>query len=101
MFGYKTLIFSLPDFGRAIGLTSESSATTAALLNLGAAVGRPLIGFASDKFGRIEIALYLTITCGFMCFGLWVPASTEGLLFTFSILSGAILGIFWAVRLRA
>ncbi|PSN71373.1 major facilitator superfamily protein [Corynespora cassiicola Philippines] len=96
MFGYITLMFSLPDFSRAIGLTSESSATTAALLNLGAAVGRPLIGFASDKFGRIEITLYLTITCGFMCFGLWVPASTEGLLFTFSILSGAILGIFWA-----
>ncbi|KAL9632047.1 MAG: hypothetical protein Q9164_005556 [Protoblastenia rupestris] len=97
MFGYITLMFSLPDFGKSIGLSDSDAAAQAAFVNLGAALGRPLIGFCSDRLGRIEVAGALTFLCGLICFAIWIPANSYGILTFFSILSGAILGIFWAI----
>ncbi|KAL9101021.1 MAG: hypothetical protein Q9163_003663 [Psora crenata] len=96
MFGYITLMFSLPEFGKSIGLSDSKAAAQAAFVNLGAALGRPLIGVCSDKFGRIEVAGVLTFFCGIICFAIWIPANSYGVLTFFSIFSGAILGVFWA-----
>ena len=63
MFGYITLMFSMSDYSRAIGLSSSNASLVSALLNLGAAVGRPCIGFASDRFGCIQVAGILTFAC--------------------------------------
>ena len=97
MFGYITLMFSLPDYGKSIGLSDSKAAAQAAFVNLGAAIGRPLIGVLSDRFGRIQVAGWLTFMCGIACFAMWMPANTYAVLTVFSIFSGAILGIFWAV----
>lgn len=98
MFGYITLMFSLSDYALAIGRSDRDSATIAAVLNLGAALGRPIIGYASDRLGRLEVAGVLTFTCGILVFAMWIPASAYGTLIAFSLISGAILGVFWAVR---
>lgn len=66
-------------------------------MNLGIAVGRPLAGLLSDRFGRIEIPCICTLATGFLCFALWIPAKTFGVLTFFSILGGSMLGIFWPV----
>ncbi|KAK8017414.1 hypothetical protein PG993_013740 [Apiospora rasikravindrae] len=97
MFGYITLMFSLSDYAKAIGRSDQDAATIPALLNLGAALGRPLIGFASDRLGRIEVAGVLTYACGVLVFGLWMPFTSYPVLALFATISGAILGIFWAV----
>lgn len=98
MFGYITLMFSLSDYAKAIGRSDQDAATVPALLNLGAALGRPLIGYASDRLGRVEVAGALTFACGVLVFGLWLPSTSYAALGVFSTISGAILGIFWAVR---
>jgi len=97
MFGYITLMFSLPDYALTIGRSSTDSATVAAILNLGTAIGRPAIGFASDRYGRVEVAALLTLVCGVLCFAMWIPTTVYPVLILFALLSGAILGIFWAV----
>ncbi|KAK8066915.1 hypothetical protein PG997_013662, partial [Apiospora hydei] len=97
MFGYITLMFSLSDYAKAIGRSDQDAAVIPALLNLGAALGRPLIGFASDQYGRIEVAGVLTFACGVLVFGLWLPFTSYPVLGVFATISGAILGIFWAV----
>lgn len=99
MFGYITLMFSLPDYARAIGRSDADAATVAAILNLGAAVGRPAIGFASDRWGRINVAGFLTFACSLLVFGLWLPTTMYGVLLLFALLGGAVLGIFWVVSL--
>ena len=97
MFGYITLLFSLPDYGQSIGLSASEAAAQAAFLNLGAAIGRPVIGMTSDRFGRVKVAGLLTFVCGVICFAIWIPAKSFAVLTLFSIISGAILGVFWAV----
>lgn len=97
MLGYITLLYSLPDFATSIGLTKAQAASVAAFMNIGTAVGRPLIGVASDRFGRMEVAWFLTLFCGLSCFAIWIPAASYGILIFFAVLNGAILGVFWMV----
>lgn len=95
MLGYITLQFSLPDFARSIGLSSSQAATIAALQSFGNAIGRPLIGIFSDRFGRIETAGFLTLICGLSCFCIWLPGTSYGTIIFFALINGAIFGIFW------
>ncbi len=97
MLGYITLLYSLSDFGRSVGLTKSQAASITAYLNLGTAIGRPLIGVASDRFGRMEVAGLLTLFCGITCFAIWIPAASYGFIIFFAILNGGILGVFWMV----
>ena len=95
MLGYITILFSLSDFARSIGLSTSEAAAVSAFLNLGTAIGRPLVGVASDYFGRMETAGVLTLTCGIMCFAIWLPATSYGVTLLFVIISGAFFGVFW------
>ena len=97
MLGYITLLFSMSAFATSIGLNSSRAATVTALLNLGTAIGRPFIGVISDKFGRIETAGFITLSCAVSAFAIWIPARSYGILVFFVIVNGAILGVFWVV----
>ena len=97
MLGYITLLFSLPDFARSIGLNATQAANIAAFLNLGTAIGRPFIGVVSDRCGRLETAGIITLVCGITCFAIWLPAKSYGVTILFAIINGAILGVFWMV----
>ena len=95
MFGYITLTYSLSDYGLSIGLSSARASYQTAFMNLGIAIGRPLTGLASDRFGRIEVPGVMTFMTGIFCFAFWIPAKGFGSLAAFSICAGSILGIFW------
>ena len=56
-------------------------------------------GLLSDKFGSIEAAGSMTFLTNTLCFALWIPAKSFGVLTFFSIMSGSILGIFWPVSI--
>ncbi|KAH8706901.1 major facilitator superfamily domain-containing protein [Phaeosphaeriaceae sp. PMI808] len=95
MLGYIVLLFSLADFALAIGLTRAQATDVIGLLNVGTAVGRPVIGMFSDRWSRIDTAGVLTLLCGLSCFAFWLPATCFGLTVFFAILCGAIVGVFW------
>jgi nitrate/nitrite transporter NarK len=99
MLRYISLLFSLPDYAQSTGLSDTQAMTVSAILNLGTAFGRPVIGIASDRYGRIEIAGLLTCACGISCFAIWIPATSYGVLVLFAFVSGAIFGVFWVVSL--
>ncbi|RFU24205.1 hypothetical protein B7463_g12134, partial [Scytalidium lignicola] len=93
--GYITLLYSLPNYATSIGLTARQGSVVGAFLNLGLGFGRPIVGYFSDKFGRINVATLMTALCGVLCFVLWIPAKSYGELLTFSILAGTVCGTFW------
>ncbi|KAF5260514.1 hypothetical protein FOXYS1_8829 [Fusarium oxysporum] len=93
--GYVILLYSLPTYASTIGLKPAQGAVSSALFNLGLAVSRPLIGYLSDSFGRINVAGFLTFLCTIFCFGLWIPTRTYVPLLAFSLLAGALCGVFW------
>jgi MFS family permease len=95
MLAYVVLIFSLPNYGNAIGLSASQASVIGALLNLGQALGRPPIGYFSDSLGRINMAGITTFLAGFFCFVLWVPANTYGVLIAYVLIGGTVAGTFW------
>jgi predicted MFS family arabinose efflux permease len=98
MLGYIVLLFSLSDFALSIGLDRKQATDMVGLLNVGTAIGRPVIGVFSDKWSRMDTAGVLTLLCGVSCFAFWIPATGYGLTVFFVILCGAIVGVFWMVR---
>lgn len=97
MLGYVLLLFSLADFALSIGLSRSQATDIIGLLNVGTAVGRPIIGILSDKWSRIDTAGVLTLLCGLSCFAFWIPATSYGLTVFFAMLCGAFVGVFWMV----
>lgn len=95
MLGYITILYSLSDFALEIGISKTQAAAISAFLNLGIAVGRPVIGLVSDRLGRIEVAGVLTFFCGLICFAIWIPARSYGLTIFFALVAGAVVGVFW------
>ncbi|KAI9775836.1 MAG: hypothetical protein M1835_005682, partial [Candelina submexicana] len=92
---YLAVLFSLSDYAQSIGLSSSQAAAISAFSNLGTAIGRPLIGIASDHYGRMEVSGILTLVCGLSCLAIWIPARSYGLLIFFALSNGANLGIFY------
>ncbi|KAL6718165.1 hypothetical protein ACLMJK_004253 [Lecanora helva] len=95
MLGYITVLFSLSDFARSIGLNATQAAAVLAFLNLGTAAGRPFIGIIGDRHGRMETAGIATLVCGIACFTIWLPATSYGATTFFAVFIGAIVGVFW------
>lgn len=97
MMGYMVLLFSLADFALSIGLSRDQATDVIGILNVGTAVGRPIIGILSDRLSRIDTAGALTLLCGLSCIAFWLPATSYGLTLFFALLCGAIVGVFWMV----
>ena len=93
--GYITLVYSLPSYGLSIGLSPHQGSIIGAMSNVGLAIGRPVVGFLSDTFGRINIAAIMTVLCGIFCLALWVPAKTYAVLLVFALAAGTVMGTFW------
>ena len=98
LMGYMVILYSLSSYAnQVVGLSQAQAGIVTAVLNLGTAIGRPCIGLASDRFGRIEVAACLTTFNGVIVFAIWLPASNFGVLLFFAIVSGACLGTYWMV----
>lgn len=98
LLGYMTVLYSLSNYAvQVAGLSQAQAGILTAVLNLGTGIGRPCIGFASDRYGRIEVAGILTFLNAVAIFAFWVPATSFGFLIFFAIVSGAFIGTFWMV----
>ncbi|KAF4970767.1 hypothetical protein FSARC_2280 [Fusarium sarcochroum] len=96
MLGYVVLIFSLANYANFIGLDASQAAMVSAIFNLGQGVGRPFIGYFSDRTGRINMACATTWLAAILVFALWINAKSYGVLLFFTIVGGAMAGTYWA-----
>ena len=94
--GYIVLYYSMPSYAASIGLNAQQGSVAGTMISVGLAIGRPVMGFYSDAFGRINMAAFGTAFCGLLCLLLWVFAKSYGVLLLFAILSGTVCGTFWS-----
>lgn len=96
LFGYMAVLYSLSNYAVAVaGLTQSQASLLTAILNLGTGFGRPLVGLASDRLGRIEVAACSTLFNAILIFAVWIPGNSYGVLIFFAIVAGAFIGTFW------
>lgn len=95
MFAYVVLIFSLANYANEIGLDASQAALISAFFNMGQTFGSPLIGYFSDRVGRISMAALMTFLAGFFSLAIWISAKQYGILIFYSVICGAVAGTFW------
>ncbi|KAL2261281.1 hypothetical protein VTK26DRAFT_4485 [Humicola hyalothermophila] len=95
-FGYVALWYSLPSYATSAGLDPAKGSVVQALLSLGLGIGRPVVGYYSDRVGRINMALGMTTLCGVLCLALWIPVRSYAGLLVFAAAGGVMGGTFWA-----
>ncbi|KAH7313489.1 major facilitator superfamily domain-containing protein [Stachybotrys elegans] len=97
LLGYIVVIFSLASYANFIGLGASQAALVSALANLGQAIGRPAIGFFSDRTGRLNMGIFASFLSAAASFAIWINSKSLGVLIFFAIFGGAVSGAFWAV----
>ncbi|KAJ4294906.1 hypothetical protein N0V88_005145 [Collariella sp. IMI 366227] len=95
-FGYVALWYSLPSYATSVGLSPTQGSIVQALLSLGLGLGRPVVGYYSDRVGRINMALCMTALCGVLCLTLWILARNYAGLLAFALIGGVMSGTFWS-----
>lgn len=93
---YVALLFSVSSYTVAVGHTQEQGSLASALLNLGQAIGRPIVGFLSDRHGRVEIPFLATFLTGLFSLVIWIFAKPVGVIYFFAIITGLFSGTIWA-----
>lgn len=73
-----------------MGLTVSQGSILGAMFNLGGGLGRPVIGYVSDIFGRINTTLVSTFLAGLFALVIWVFAKSFGILVFFALIGGAV-----------
>ncbi|KXJ89203.1 major facilitator superfamily domain-containing protein [Microdochium bolleyi] len=97
MFGYVALVFSLVDYCQSIGLSASNASLIGALFNLGQGIGRPIIGLASDRYGRLNVAQISTALTGLLCLVFWLPGTRSlAACIVFALICGPVAGVMWA-----
>ncbi|KAL6897498.1 major facilitator superfamily domain-containing protein [Trichoderma evansii] len=85
----------LTHYANELGLDASQAAVIPALLMLGQAIGRPLIGYLCDSIGSINITTLTTFLVGVLALTVWVNAKSYGVLIFFAIAEGLVAGVFW------
>ncbi|KAI2973042.1 hypothetical protein CBS147323_2137 [Aspergillus niger] len=92
--GYVALLFSIPDYASTVGLTASQGSIVGAMFNLGGGLGRPVIGYVSDSFGRLNTALACTFLAGLFFLVIWIFAKNFGVLIFYALISGPVAATF-------
>ncbi|KAH6609392.1 hypothetical protein Trco_002738 [Trichoderma cornu-damae] len=95
--GYAVVVFSLANYANEIGLESSQAALISAFFNLGQSIGRPIVGYFSDRTGRMNMAALTSLMAGVFSLAIWINAKVYGVLIFYSIICGTVAGTFWTV----
>ncbi|KAI9042438.1 MCT family MFS transporter [Aspergillus affinis] len=92
--GYVALLFSIPSYASTVGLTASQGSILGAMFNLGGGLGRPVIGYVSDDFGRLNTAFGCTFLAGLFSFVIWIFAKSFGVLIFYALIGGTVSATF-------
>ncbi|KAJ5703033.1 hypothetical protein N7488_010581 [Penicillium malachiteum] len=72
---YYTPVFFFASFARTLGYSTTASANFIAISNAANALGKIVIGYAADRFGRLNTLFLTTLVSAISVLALWLPSS--------------------------
>lgn len=90
--GYVVCLYCMSDFTKSLGYSSNQATIAAAMVQIGALVGRPVVGILCDRFGAITIALCCYTLSGILALAMWIPARNYATVIVLCLVLGAIIG---------
>ncbi|KAJ9361445.1 hypothetical protein DTO027B9_606 [Paecilomyces variotii] len=87
-------LLTLLSYASSVGLTTSQGSILGAMFNLGGGLGRPVIGYVSDNFGRINTALVCTFLAGLFSLVIWIFTKSFGTLIFYALIGGAVASTF-------
>lgn len=91
--GYVILLFSLSNFALSLGLSTQQATTTLALFNGAQIIGRPSMGYFSEKLGRVNYTIICMVLTILFLGPFWFNITTYREIMPFSFLLGLFAGI--------
>ncbi|CDO95830.1 unnamed protein product [Kluyveromyces dobzhanskii CBS 2104] len=91
--GYVILLFSLSNYALSIGLSTSQATATLAIFNGAQIIGRPAMGYFSEKIGRVNCTLFCMFYTIILLGPFWFNVETYSEIMGFSFLLGLGAGI--------
>lgn len=91
--GYVILLFSLPNYALSIGLSSSQATATLALFNGGQLIGRPGMGYLSEKMGRVNFSISCMSYAIILIGPFWFNVKNYSAILAFAFLLGFGAGV--------
>ncbi|CEP63789.1 Mch2p LALA0_S09e02542g [Lachancea lanzarotensis] len=95
MFGYVIVLFSLSDFTVSLGYSSRQGSYVTCMISVGWTVGRPIIGYLSDRFGALTVGFLVHLILAILCWAMWIPCQNLATAIAFALLQGLLMGTIW------
>lgn len=92
---YTILLFSLSSYASSIGLSYLQGSNVTTVQSVAQSVGRPMLGFISDKIGRVNTTCISIFLIGIFTFCFWIFTNTYSQLLGFAFVIGLLLGVNW------
>lgn len=92
---YTILLFSLSSYATSVGLTYLQGSNVTTVQSVAQTIGRPMLGFISDKIGRVNTTCIGILLISIFTFCFWIFAQTYSQLLGFAFSMGLILGVNW------
>jgi predicted MFS family arabinose efflux permease len=82
--GYYVPYFLLAIYAVSVGLTAWQGALLLGVLNGSCALGRIVLGYAADRWGRLNMLILALVTAALGCLVIWTFSTSFGMLLLFS-----------------
>lgn len=100
---YYAPMYFISTYARTLGYSSAAGANLIALSNAASAIGKVILGYVADRFGRLNVLFACTLISSTATLGLWLPSTLLGgsgrgtfvaYIMIYSINAGAYVSLF-------
>jgi MFS family permease len=98
---YYTPIYFFSSYATALGFSAVAGANFIAMSNGLSAAGKVVLGYAADRYGRLNVLLACTLISAISILALWLPSSLLGnaanvsaIFIVFTIIYGVTAGVY-------
>ncbi|GMM35158.1 hypothetical protein DASC09_024830 [Saccharomycopsis crataegensis] len=95
---FVTVQYVIADATRSLGYSADQGADTSALMATGVIIGRPLLGFISDRLGAVTVGIWTYAVCALFTLAMWMPGRNLATIYAYSLIIGGLMGFNWGAN---